>query len=220
MALVAAFGRLETDLDSLSVHVRDFASKKSAITSPGQFSFLDECLLEGLLSRIWQAWGGFCRSCVMASCLGCVTSNGVPIPALPGAGNEGDVSGAAIKAKKSPTLPHWGTPNLLLRNEPTWGDLGVLTTILSRLSPANSAQLLAGFSSGYTRAKALQIIRNGAAHLNVQTMGEIIAISSAYQAFPIMHPTHALFWIDPGSSDFLVTKAIEDLKAAGSAAIA
>src|ERR1022692_4287416 len=101
MALVAAFGRLETNLDSLSVHVRAFASKKSAITSPAQFSFLDECLLEGLLSRIWQTWGAFCRSCVMASCLGCVTSNGVAVPALPGASNEDDVSGAAIKAKKS-----------------------------------------------------------------------------------------------------------------------
>lgn len=220
MTLVAAFARLDTELNSLAAHIRDFASKKPALNSPAQFSVLDECLLEGLLSRVWQSWGEFCRHCVIDSCLGCVTSNGVVIPALPGAGNEADVSGAAIKAKKFPHPPYWGTSNTLLRIEPTWGDVNVLTTILLRLAPANAPQLVAGLSAGHARATALQKIRNGAAHLNAETLGVVSAMSSAYVAFPIVHPTHALFWINPVSSDFLVTKAIEDLKVAGSAAIA
>jgi hypothetical protein len=220
MALVAACARLDLELNSLATHFREFAAKKPALNSSAQFSFLEECLLEGLLSRVWQCWGEFCRRCVIDSCIGCVTSNGVAIPALPGAGCDADVSGAAIKAKRGHNPPYWGYPNTLLRMEPTWGDINVLTTILLRLAPANMPQLVAGFSSGHARASALQKIRNGAAHFNAQTLGDIHAISSAYLAFPIVHPLHALFWVDPVSSDFLVTKAIEDLRTAGSDAIA
>jgi hypothetical protein len=38
--------------------------------------------------------------------------------------------------------------------------------------------------------------------------------------FRIDHPTHALFWLEPTTSDFLVTFAIDELKAAAQAAIA
>lgn len=219
MALVTALNQLNAELDGFSTHVRDFASKKAALNSPSHFSLMEECFLEGLLSRIWQSWGLFCRACVVESCLGGVTSSGMTITALAGAVSEADVSGAAIRAKRSPRMPYWGSPNTVLRLEPTWGDVDVLCTILARLGPTNSLQLLAGFSAGHGSSTALQKIRNGAAHTNIQTIAAIHAISSAYIAHPIVHPTHALFWIEPLSGDFLVTKAIEDLKLAGSAAI-
>jgi hypothetical protein len=155
----------------------------------------------------------------MSSCLGCVTATGGAVPPVAGATNEFEVSGAAIKAKRSAAPPYWGFPNSVLRLEPTWGDVDVLNTILSRLLPTNAPQLLAGFSSSYSKAKAIQTIRNGTAHLNAQTLAEVAAFSSAYHAFPIVHPVHALFWTDSGSGDFLVTRAIDDLRHAASAAI-
>jgi hypothetical protein len=129
------------------------------------------------------------------------------------------VSGAAIRAKKQPNPPYWGAPNNLLRAEPTWGDVDVLVKILTRLRPVNFAQLLAAFSSGHPSAKALQLIRNGAAHNNVQNLNDIQALRSTYLVFPISHPTHALFWIEPNSSDFLVTHAIQVLTDVGEVAI-
>jgi hypothetical protein len=220
MALHAAWTQLVGELDLLSGHFRDFASAKTSLNSSSHFSLLDECLLEGLLSRGWQAWCGFCRSCVVESCVGTVGGAGVNIPALPDATSEAHVSGAAIRAKARPTPPYWGTPNTVLRAEPTWGDVDVLVKILTRLRPVNFAQMLAAFSSGHSSAKALQLIRNGAAHNNVQTRSEIETLRSSYVVFPISHPTHAMYWIEPSSSDFLITQAMQELKDAGSAAIA
>jgi hypothetical protein len=91
--------------------------------------------------------------------------------------------------------------------------------ILTRLRPHNYSQLVSAFSSGHQSAKALQFIRNGAAHNHVQTLNDIQMPHSAYVVFPIGHPTHAMFWTEPRSSDFLVTHAIQELKDAGFAAI-
>ncbi len=221
MALVGTLTQLSVELDSLSVHLRDFAAAKSPLSGAAQFSLRDECLLEGLLSRAWQAWCVFCRNCIVESCMGTVNSAGGIVAALPDAISESHVSKAAIVAKKKPNPPFWrGPPNAILRLEPTWGDVDALTTIVSRLRPRNFAQLQAAFSSGTKSAKALQLIRNGAAHNNFQNMAEIQTLRSGYIVFPINHPTHALFWTDPNSGDFLVLHAIQELKDTGVAAVA
>ncbi len=219
MALQAAWTQLSGEFDSLSKHILDFAAVKVIHTSPPRFSVLDECLLEGLLSRVWQAWCKFCRSCVIESCVGTVNGAGVAIAALPDAASEAHVSGAAIRAKTKPNPPYWGVQNTVLRAEPTWGDVDVLVKVLTRLRPLNCSPLLAAFSSSHPSAKALQLIRNGAAHNNAQNLYDIQALRSAYIVFPIVHPTHAMFWIEPTSSDFLVTHAMQELKDTGLAAI-
>lgn len=221
MALLDAWTKLCSELDLHSNHIRDFATSKKGLNSASDFTILDECLLEGLLSRVWQAWCIFCRSCVIESCIGTIDGAGLTIPPLPDATSTEHVSGAAIRANRKTTKPpYWGgTPNTLLRVEPTWGDVDVLANVLPRLRPKNFAKLLAAFSSGHSSAKALQRIRNGAAHTNLQSLAEIDALRSRYIVFPIGHPTHALFWIEPNSKDYLATQAIEDLKDAGSAAI-
>jgi hypothetical protein len=217
MALHAAWTQLDGDLNLLSVNLRNFASKKPLVGAT-DFSILDECLLEGLLSRVWQALDLFCRTCVIESCMGTTNGAGIAIVGLPDAVTAEHVSGAAMRAKRG-TTPCWGSPNAILRHEPTWGDVDVLSRIITHLRPANFTQMLAAFSSGYRGAKALQAIRNGAAHNHVQNLGDIHKLRSAYLVFPIGHPTHAMFWIEPQSQDFLVTHAIDELKDAGLAAI-
>ena len=219
MALQVACSKLSSELDLLSNYLRDFASKKPGLSSASDFSIQDECLLEGLLSRVWQAWCNFCRSCVIESCVGTIDGAGTAIQALPAATSDSHVSGAAIRANRGAKPPYWGTPNTLLRAEPTWGDVDILANVLQRLRPANFTKLLAGFSSGASGAKALQLIRTGAAHNNIQTLAGIQALRSRYIVFPIGHPTHALFWIEPQSKDFLATQAIEELRDAGLTAI-
>lgn len=219
MALHAVWTQLDEDLNLLSALIRDFAAAKPSLDSPSHFFLRDECLLEGILSRVWQVWNRFCRNCVIESCVGTVDAVGTVIAGLPEATSEAHVSGAAIFAKKRAGQPNWGTPNTILRAEPTWGDVDVLTKILTCLRPANSPKMLAAFSSGHASAKALQLIRNGAAHNHVQNVNEIEKLRSAYVVFPIVHPTHAMFWIEPQSNDFLVTHAIDKLKDIGFIAI-
>ena len=219
MVLTAALTQLDTDFTTLTTHLRDFATKKPTINSASNFSILDECVLEGLLSRGWQSWCKFCRTCVVESSIGTTNSTGVPVAALPQATNEFVVSGAAIRAKSKPNPPFWGAPNTTLRLEPTWGDVNVLAKILPRLSPNNATQLLSAFSAGSPSAMAMQLIRNGAAHDNSETRAEVLKLQAAYIVFPISHPTHALFWTEPSTGDFLITHALQHLRNVALAAI-
>lgn len=217
MALHAALTRLDADLNLLGLNLRNFSSTKP-LTGAADFSLLDECLLEGLLSRVWQTWSSFCRTCVIESCMGTTDATGAAIVGIPDATSEEHVSEAAIRAKRG-IAPLWGSTNAILRLEPTWGDIDVLSRVINRLQPANSGKMLAAFSSGYQCAKALQSIRNGAAHNHPQNLGDILRLRSAYLVFPIGHPTQAMFWIEPQSQDFLVTHAIEELRESGLAAV-
>jgi hypothetical protein len=219
VALYAVWTQLCVEFDTLSAHMRDFASARPSISSASHFSDKDEYLLEGLVSRVWQSWGAFCRACICESCLGTIDGAGNAVPPHPEAASEGHVSGAATRAKKSGLPPTWGSTNTVFRLEPTWGDVDVLTKIIPRMKIANGSQLLAAFSSGYQSAKALQLIRNAAAHTNAQTMGDVQNLRSAYVVFPISHPTHALYWTVPRSRDFLVLDAIETLRDASLSAI-
>jgi hypothetical protein len=219
MALSNVKIALESELDAYVAHLRSFAAAKT-IGAASDFSFSDECFLEGLLSRIWQSWGSFCRSCVIESCLGTTNSSGALIPGLAGAASAAHVSGAVLIAKKNAFGPFWTAPNSILRFEPTWGDVDILVKIVTRLVPSNSANLLAGFSSSHASAKAIQLIRNASAHNNPQNMHEVLTLRSSYIVFPIVHPIHALFWTEPKSKDFLVMDALEGLKSSAITAIA
>jgi hypothetical protein len=221
MALAQAAARLDADLSVLAQHMRDFAANKPTISSPAHFSLLDEAVLEGLLSRVWQAWGVFCRTCFINSCLGTTTATGNSIPGLPNALSEPHVSAAAIAAAPAkPRSAYWGGgTNALLRREPTWGDVDVLSRLLTRLKPSNHLQMSAAFSGGAQSIKALQTIRNGAAHTNPETLAQVQSLRSAYVVYPIGHPIHALYWIAPSSSDFLITDCISELRSAAQSAV-
>jgi hypothetical protein len=218
MTLVAANAKFSHESRLLSQHLRRFAVSKSPLDSSDRFTLLDECLLEGVLSRVWQAWCVFCRHCVIQSCLGTTTCTGNSVTRLPPALSEQHVSAAAIRAKQRRS-PVWQGVNHALRAEPMWGDVDVLVQVLTHLQPANGNQLLAALSSGHSGAKALQTIRNAAAHNHAQNLTEVMLLRSSYAAFPIGHPTHALFWIEPHTSDFLVTHVIQELEDTALAAI-
>jgi hypothetical protein len=219
MGLQGWWNDLDAQFTLFSSHLQQFIAAKPVLKHPLPVTHWDECFLEGLLSRMWQAWCGFCRNCVIDSCLGTVTSSGTTLAAVPGAATEGHVSRAAIQAKSRKSIT-WTPSNSLLRGEPTWGDPDVLNVIVSDLKPQNAAQLLAAISSAHDSAKALQLIRNAAAHDNPQSMAELLKIQAKYNVFPIMHATHALFWVVPGNGAFLVSQAVTELRQHGQSAIA
>ena len=196
----------------------EFAQRKPTITSAALFTVEDECFLEGVLSRTWQEWSLFCRQCVVASCLGTVDANGKAIAALPEAQSEGHVSSAAIQVKRG-RKPVWGHTNSSLRDEPTWGDTDVLANIVASLNPSNRALLLAALSSAHDAAKTIQLIRNASAHNHAQNMADVMSRAASYVAFPITHPTQALFWTESSAGEFLVTHAVRVLSSTARLAI-
>jgi hypothetical protein len=218
MSLYATWTRLCDDIDVHISHFNLFFASRPVVSSAKDFGVADECLLEGHLSRIWQAWGAFCRSCVCQSCIGVVDGNGAPVAPHPSAASEDHVSSAVIRAKKN-AHPFWGSSNTILRLEPTWGDTDVLVTVIPRIQPSNQGQLLAAFSQAHRSAKTLQTIRNAAAHHNFQTLAEVKLFQSNYLSFPITHPVQALGWVEPSSSDFLVIHVLEELREAALIAI-
>lgn len=210
---------MSNEMDYLTSLLYDFIGEKNGFPQDYGFTIFDECLLEGITSRIWQSWCSFCRACVIGSCTGTHNASGVAIQALPQAKSEAHVSSAAIIIRRRHNKDPWSGTNSVFRLEPTWGDVDILVKIISDLGPANSGQLLASFSACSQSAKDLQAIRNALAHNNHQSMQAVDNIRSRYLAFPIQHPAHALFWIEGNSNDFLVTHATDELKALGLAAI-
>jgi len=220
MSLLPIWTLMSVQFDKCESEIATFlANKSTTITSARDFSLTDECLLEGVLSRAWQEWGNFCRSVVVQSCLGTATSSGVAVPAHPEALSEGHVAGAAKRAKATPAPPTWRKQITLLRNEVTWGDTDTLATILPLMAVPRASHLLAAFSQAHASAKAMQTIRNAAAHTNHQTLQEVAGLSSKYLAFQTTHPVQALFWTAPHSGDYLFRDALADLKDNASDAI-
>jgi len=211
MALYNTWRGFSDELDLLVVEFEKIAIEVAAPVSKSSFNLLSECALEGLTSRTWQAWCLFCRACVIESCLGTRDGNGAVIAPHPSAASCLHVSAAAIEAKKRKSIV-WGGQNSILRFEPTWGDTDALADIVPRLRPMNHVQLSSAFSSAHASAKTLQKIRNAAAHSHAQNLAEVVSLTSSYLAYPIDHSTHALFWVDPASSEYLLINLIEDLR--------
>lgn len=219
MPLYQTWTDLCVELDKIEIELRTFAASTSNLPS-GRFTLAEECLLEGLLSRLWQGWGNFWRTCIFESCMGTIDGAGNGIAALASAASADHISAAAIKAKQAgKTPPYWGAQNTILRLEPTWGDVDILSRIIPRLGPSNQAQMIAAISSVYTPAKDIQTIRNATAHTNHQTAQEVLGIRTRYISYSINHPIQSLFWTTTPNNDYLILEAIEEFREAALASI-
>lgn len=212
MSLLGAWESLYQSLDDLDREIeKHLATRSSAIAGLSDFSLFDECFLEGVLSRSWQAWCLFCRTLICESCLGTTDADGGAVMPHPSALSEAYVSAAAIKAKKQPSAIPWGGQNTVLRNEITWGDTDVLVSIIPRMLVPKHGQLVAAFSNGHDTVKLIQTIRNATAHNNPQTMADVLGLSSRFVAYPIAHPIHSLFWVNPVTGGYLFRDALTEL---------
>jgi hypothetical protein len=218
--LAMALQTIHTDFEeALLEPTRVFEELATAKTfnSTTDFTTDDPCLLEGILSRIWQTWCRFCRSLLIESCRGTQDVSGLPIAGLHQAISDDHVSGAAIQAGKRRAVT-WNV-NSLLRREPTWGDVDVLFDIANGLNPANKQTIVGMCTMASPSAKPLQAARNAAAHHNRQSLGELSRHSSAYGTFPITHACESLFWVRTTTNSFLLPQALEELKDAAAFAV-
>jgi hypothetical protein len=209
MPLQAVQAGLENDIAE-SVRAYEELATTRTFARSSEFTHEDVCMLEGIVSHVWQAWCQFCRTLIIESCVGTVDVSGNVILGRPEALSEQHVSGAAVRIKRGRT-PTWGAPNNVLRLEPTWGDVDVLTDIVRATNPANATRISGMCTLASPSAKTLQLVRNAAAHRNPQTMAELHRLGSAYVAFPITHPSQALFWTEGTSGNYLLPEVVDDL---------
>ena len=200
---------LESELEGVMEVFEELATTRTFSLS-SDFTREDDCLLEGVLSQIWQIWNRFCREVFIESCMGTMTLAG-PVVGLPLAVSPEAVSQAVIRARKN-RIPFWLGSNAILKLEPTWGDVNVLLGAIASLNPSNAVKLQQLCTASATGIRVVQIARNAAAHINPQTMSALAQISSGYTAFPITHPCQCLFWTEPTSQNFLLVHAIEAMK--------
>jgi hypothetical protein len=206
----------EAELQEPTRVFEELATVKT-FTDARDFTTDDLCLLEGVLSLIWQAWCRFCRETIIESCLGTHDLSGA-IAALPSAHSPAHVSAAAIQVRKGQAVA-WTQQNTTLRFEPTWGSIDALLDIIRGLAPANATKLNGMCTLAGSSAKVLQKARNAAAHHNPQTFSELLQLSTSYTTFPTNHACQSLFWVETTTADYLLPQAIQELRDAATHAV-
>lgn len=164
---------------------------------------------EGLVSALWQAWCAFCRDTVLASALGATTSQGTQVTSPYVGRTEMEICYIArqLAQKHSvSTIKSLGGRHL----EPTWGDLNRLNLILAGIAFSNQAQLLSSFGAALA-LQDLQLCRNASAHLNKETIAGVGAARVKYQNTKFVHPSDAVFWVDPQTKDYLWKSWIDEI---------
>jgi len=142
--LAGAYSRLEGRLDRIGDL---FEGQYRTASRKGYRRITRYHLLEGATSQAWQAWCGFCRHVVHASCSGTTTMTGVVVPPIANAPSLGRMAyvskqlmvGQAVKPGKE-CRPH---------QEPTWGDPKVCLEAIDYFKPTNSVSLKVGLSLAY-----------------------------------------------------------------------
>lgn len=81
------------------------------------------------------------------------------------------------------------------------------------LAPANYSGLTAAFGT-VPDVEHIRLIRNATAHLNPETLADVLAFQSAYGATPVSHPLQALLWIDRATGKTLAQARIDDMRIA------
>lgn len=96
--------------------------------------------------------------------------------------------------------------------EPTWGDLAKVNLIAAGLQTSNQNSLLTGFGVS-VRISDLQTCRNASAHLNSDRIGDVRAARVRYTNTRFAHPSDMMFWIDPGTQDYLWRSWLDEMDA-------
>ena len=156
-------------------------------------------LAEVLISDLWQIWNDFVREMLLASCGGCFTRSGVPVPPRPGNNSWQRVSyeakqivqcrrqGKVVKIKRRAVNSH-------RFQDPTWGDLDYIVDLVAGLNPQNAATLTTAFGSTSRGLKDLQTVRNACFHKNDESRKAVKDAEKTYFSSATTRQPSDLAW--------------------------
>jgi hypothetical protein len=175
-------------------------------------------LQEGLTSELWQSWNSFSRSVLIWSLKGTNSASGVEVTSAYSKNSIDEIRFLAMKAARNNLI---GTPRPISGDhaEPTWGDLTRINQIVFNLAPSNRGQLLSAFGSSVLISD-LQKVRNACAHISPDRITDIRSLQVRYRNNDFLHPSDALFWIEPASGDFSWSAWMDEIRLVAALAVA
>lgn len=173
-----------------------------SIVSRGATRRVDRhALQEGLISALWQSWGGFCRATILHSASGNATVAGVAVTSPYAGRPDAEIAWIAKRLAEQA-----GVANIraltAMREEPTWGDVTKLNLITAGMPTSNQSTLVSSFSAPVS-LKDLQLCRNANAHINRDLLAELNRARVRYSRTMLHHPSDFMTWIDPISGDYV-----------------
>lgn len=187
MHLGKLYDNFDSRCQSYTARINHIISMRSSIDN-WKYNYLTEVLV----SDIWQSWCNFCRNLLFSSCRGAYARDGSIIAKRGGDNSWERLGYEASQGIRNQTLRTNGHVNFAIRKEPTWGDLDKFIKATQALQPSNSNTLLSIFGS-FTELKNLQLVRNACAHKNVETITDLLSLSSEY-SFSELNCVTELAW--------------------------
>ena len=174
---------------------------------------------EGHISALWQAWCVFCRELLIYSVQGATTTSGTITTSPHTALDEMEIAFVAKQlSHRRPRPVNQIRPLTHNRNEHTWGDLGSMHRVVSRIGCSNMNSIRVALSV-CSRVKDLQLCRNASAHINKSSLQDVRGSMVRYLDTKLRHPSDMMYWVDPDNNDFLWKSWIEELEIAAEFAI-
>lgn len=158
-----------------------------------------------------NTWSNFSRSFYLSCALHSKAVSGNRITSILSSANINDAIGHAMRRYK-----HWVTPNSsgiwARRDEPTWHDQNILSSVCSHIGCSNITNIRDGLSGGQTFFSDLPTFRNFYAHRNQET--ELAAMNKAtrYSISSTLKPSAILREFPIGETSTLLVKWLDELE--------
>lgn len=175
-------------------------------------------LQEGLISALWQSWGKFCRDVLVQSASGARVASGAITNSPYSTNTEAEIAYVARQLAQNANI---GNIKALVgaHQEPTWGDLTKINSIVSGLGSSNQATLLSAFGAAQFLSD-LQLCRNASAHYCADRIADVRAARVRYNSTAFRHPSDMLRWLDPQTQDPLWRHWIGEIRVVAAGAVA
>lgn len=167
-------------------------------------------MIEGYISKLWQAWSNFNRGILLAAIRGGTRSDGFVVTSA--YDNLGDLEIAFVASQLGHKNPIGTIRQLSTRkHEPTWAYFEVPNRVLTGISSNIEADLLQSFSAQAT-LNDLRVCRNSSAHITPESLADVRAAQVRYSFNKFRHPTDMSFWLDQVTADFLWKSWISEMR--------
>jgi len=170
-------------------------------------------LTESLMSEVWLTWCLFSRNIIHKSLRGTKARNSQLIISRQGDNSWQAIGHQCKRAARSENQVAAIPPSFLMRNEPTWGDIGSIIKIINALNPSNQGQLTTAFGLPLHGPKHLQLVRNCAAHKTIENLLNLRSqLSLTYTLHNKVTPSEVAWSLKTGTSDLAINVWIDDMR--------